>query len=264
MGILEQLKKASQVGAFFVFVASQALAGCPRPGQLPSYAVQRVVDGDTLRLADGRSVRLIGINAPELSRPGVGTEPYAKAAQRRLQELVAASDGKVFLRLGEQARDHYGRLLAYAYDARGRNLEAELLAAGLGYQVAVLPNVALVDCQRAAEREARQAGRGLWRRPQLLSPAQLERGGFALVQGRVRKVERNRGGFWLGLDGPLVLQVPPKALARFDESALKRLAGRRVEARGWVVDRRQRGNLKAGQAPWLLPLTDRSMLEVLP
>ncbi|CAD5105751.1 thermonuclease family protein [Zestomonas carbonaria] len=264
MGILEQLKKASLVGAFFVCLSGNALASCLLPGKLPTHAVQRVVDGDTLRLADGRNVRLIGINAPELARRGGSAEPYAEAARKHLQKLVAANDGKVSLKVGAQARDNYGRLLAHAYDASGRNLEAELLAAGLGYQVAVAPNVELVTCLRGAEAEARRAGLGLWRRPPVRTPQQIEQGGFALVQARVRRVERNRGGLWLELDGPLVLHVAPKVLSRFDEKALKKLDGRRVEARGWVIDRSRRGGVKPGQARWMLPLTDGAMLEVLP
>lgn len=57
--------------------------------------VRQVVDGDTLRLVDGRSVRLIGINTPEVGRKGRSSEPYAEAARRRLQALVNASDGRV-------------------------------------------------------------------------------------------------------------------------------------------------------------------------
>ncbi|AYC34614.1 thermonuclease family protein [Pseudomonas cavernae] len=266
MGFPAQVKKASLVGAFFVSVAwlPLAQAGCPLPGQLPSFKVQRVVDGDTLKLEDGRSVRLIGLNAPELAHQGRSTEPFAETARRRLQELVAANDNRVGLRLGQQAKDHYGRILAHAYDARGRNLEAELLAAGLGYQVAVAPNTALVVCQHAAEAEARQAGRGLWRQAPVQSPQQLQAGGFALIRARVVGIERNRGGLWLELDGPLVLHIAPKQLTRFDLPALQALSGRRIEARGWVIDRARRGGVKPGQARWMLPLTDAAMLEVLP
>ena len=65
------------------------------PGTLPLVGVAKVVDGDTLRLVDGRSVRLIGINTPELGRDGRKAEPFAVAAQRRLRALVEASNGRV-------------------------------------------------------------------------------------------------------------------------------------------------------------------------
>ncbi|NQD94202.1 thermonuclease family protein [Pseudomonas sp. CrR25] len=259
-------KKASLVGAFFVSVLYSAftLAFCQAPGELPSVAVQRVIDGDTLRLEDGRSVRLIGLNSPELGRQGRSAEPFAEAARRRLGELVAASGGRIGLRIGRQAQDHYGRTLAHAYDAQGRNLEAQLLAEGLGYLVAVAPNVALVECQQAAERSARQARSGLWRQAVPLNPEQVNKGGFALVRGRVVRVERNRGGLWLELGDALVLRVAPTQLGDFDERQLRRMVGRRVEARGWVIDRSRRGGVKPQQARWMLPLTHAAMLEVLP
>lgn len=260
------LKKASLVGAFFVSVGlfSPAWAFCPLQPELQPQRVSKVVDGDTLRLADGRSVRLIGVNAPERGRNGRPSEPFAEAAQRRLQALVAANDGRVGLRLGVKSRDHYGRTLAHAYDRQGRNLEAQLLAEGLGYRVAFEPASGLETCQREAEAAAREQGAGLWRQAQVLSPLDLRSGGFALVRGRVEKVQRNRGGLWLEVAGPLVLRVEPKLLRHFDVVALQRLVGRDVEARGWVIDRARRGSVQSDQARWMLPLTHAAMLEVLP
>lgn len=80
-----------------------------------------MVDGDTVHLRDGRSVRLIGINAPELAHNGRTTEPFAEAAKQRLQALVSASDGRLALQPGRQPRDHYGRTLAHLFDASGAN-----------------------------------------------------------------------------------------------------------------------------------------------
>ncbi|WP_457788716.1 thermonuclease family protein [Pseudomonas sp. PL-6] len=261
-----KLKKASLVGAFFVSVAWAGLAQafCPLQADLPQLAVKQVVDGDTLRLVDGRSVRLIGLNAPELGRQGRSDEPFAVQAQRRLQALVAANDGRVGLRPGREGKDRYGRTLAHLYDRQGRNLEAQLLAEGLGFMVAVTPNVALASCQQAAERQARQQRLGLWRKEQVQAAGQLRSGGFALLGGRVSQVQRNRGGLWLELDGGRVLRVAPALLEQFDVRALQRLEGARVEARGWVIDRQSRGGLKSAQARWMLPLTHPAMLEVLP
>lgn len=266
MGCAALLKKASLVGAFFVsaFLLVPAWAFCPLPPALPQLKVERVVDGDTLRLADGRSVRLIGLNAPERARNGQAAQPFAEAARRRLQLLVEANGGRVGLRPGEPARDHYGRTLAHVYDDAGRNLEAQLLAEGLAYQVAFEPASGLVDCQRQAERQARGGRLGLWRSSPVVAAQALERGGFALVRGRVERVQRNRGGLWLELQGPLVLRIEPKLLGYFDLAALQGLVGREVEARGWVVDRARRGGVNAQQARWMLSLTHAAMLEVLP
>ncbi|MBK5532556.1 thermonuclease family protein [Pseudomonas sp. TH08] len=263
MGFSLLLKKASLAGAFFVSAIwlSSAQAFCPVPSGLTSVAVQRVVDGDTVRLSDGRSVRMIGLNTPELGKQGRSDEPFAVAARKRLQALVDASGGRVGLRLGKQAKDHYGRTLAHIYSAGGANLEAQMLADGLGFQVAVAPNVDLVKCQQAAESSARQAGLGLWRQSPVLKAEQIQRSGFAVVQGRVSKVQRNRGGIWIELQGSLVLRVAPNLVGQFDHVPLQALKGRQIEARGWIVDRSRRGGLKSDESRWLLPLTDPSMLQ---
>ncbi|MHC8311534.1 thermonuclease family protein [Pseudomonas sp. GT1P32] len=243
---------------------SGAQAFCPVPSGLTQVAVQRVVDGDTLRLSDGRSVRMIGLNTPELGKQGRSDEPFAVAARKRLEALVAASGGRVGVLPGKESKDHYGRTLAHLYGADGANLEAQMLAEGLGFQVAVAPNVDLVACQQAAERSARQAGLGVWRQSPVLKAEQINTSGFAVVSGRVSKVQRNRGGVWIELQDSLVLRVAPNVLGQFDGAALERLKGKQVEARGWIVDRSRRGGLQAGQARWLLPLTDPAMLQAAP
>ena len=263
MGLSMLLKKASLVGAFFMGAIWQgvALAFCPAPAVVQSVRVTQVVDGDTVRLEDGRSVRLIGVNAPEIGRKGRSSEPFAEAARQRLQALVKASGGRIGLQPGVQGRDKYGRTLAHIYTRNGDNIEAQLLAEGLGYRVAVAPNVALVTCQQDAERVARKAGLGLWRAPAVRTAGQIEQSGFALITGRVRGIERNRGGIWIEIDEGLVLQVSPRLQGDFPSSFFEGLKGRKVEARGWVLDRSRKGGLKSGQARWLLPLTDPSMLE---
>jgi endonuclease YncB( thermonuclease family) len=255
-------KKASLAGAFFVAAiwlpAAQAL--CTAPSSLPVAQVERVVDGDTLRLNDGRNVRMVGLNTPETGKKGQSAEPFAEAAKRRLQALVAESDGQVSLGIGQQAKDRYGRVLANVYGRNGANLEAQLLSEGLGYLVAVSPNVALVNCQQAAERVARTAKLGLWRNSPVQPAAQVDKGGFALVAGTIASVQRNGGGLWIELqDGP-VLRIAPELISQFDAPALLRMKGQRIEARGWVVDRSRRGGLKPGQTRWMMPITHPVML----
>ena len=258
-------KKAPLVGAFFVgaiwHFPVAAAAFCPLPVNPQTVAVRQVVDGDTLRLSDGRSVRMIGINAPEIGRKGRTSEPFAEAARRRLQALVKASDGMLGLVPGVEGKDKYGRTLAHLYGRDGGNLEAQLLSEGLGYRVAVAPNVRLVGCQQRAEQAARSTNAGLWRQSPVLQADALQRSGFAVVSGTVRGIERNRGGVWLELDNALVLQVPARLQRNFPSGFFQDLKGRQVEARGWVLDRSRKGGLKPGQRRWVLPLTDPSMLE---
>ena len=255
------LKKASLWGAFFVSGLTGApaalAAACPLLPGGQEVVVRQVVDGDTLRLVDGRSVRLIGVNAPELGKSGGTAQPYAEAARRRLQELVAASDERLRLVPGSEATDHYGRTLAHLYDREGDNLEARLIAEGLGYAVAIAPNTRLADCQAAAQSQARRARLGVWK--QAPAPAtRITEGGFAVVQGRLLDVERNRGGLWLQFEGDLVVNVPERFVEAFDGVPLRQWIGRQLEARGWIADRSRRQ--EAGRARWQMTLSDPHML----
>jgi endonuclease YncB( thermonuclease family) len=265
-GLSWLIKKAPLMGAFLLsaFYLAGARGQCPLPPSGPLAVVARVVDGDTLRLADGRRVRLIGINAPETASRGRPAEPYAVAARQRLQALVDSAGGQLAIVPGAQSPDRYGRTLANAYAPDGQNLEAQLLRDGLAYQVVMPPNDALRQCHAAAERSARLAGSGLWRGFTATPVAALKRAGFAVVAGQVIKVERNGGGLWLELEGGLVLHVPRRSEQAFDLAGLQALRGQSVEARGWVTSRARRSGDGADQARWVLRLTAPAMLQALP
>lgn len=97
----------------------------------------------------------------------------------------------------------------------------------------------------------------MWRQPQWLQPAQLQRGGFALIAGRVQRVERNRGGLWLEM-GELVVRIARPRAAEFAAIDWPALQGQRVEVRGWVVERR---SVAAGRARWQLSLEHPLLLQ---
>ncbi|MEE1921735.1 thermonuclease family protein [Pseudomonas sp. 148P] len=234
-----------------------ALAFCPAPLAPKTAEVRRVIDGDTLRLADGRSVRLIGINTPEIGRKGKPGEALGETARRRLAVLVRESGGRVDLVAGRESRDKYGRTLAHVYARSGDNLAARLLGEGLGYRVAVAPNNRLVVCQRRAEQAARKARIGLWRTQSPVMASDLRRPGFAVVGGKVSAISRHRGAIRLEIDRSLVVSVPRGVPLSFTSG----LKGQRVEVRGWVLERSRNGGSSAQAKRWLLPLSDASMLE---
>lgn len=143
-----------------VAVAGIALTGCwagipPTPaGVGVDGRVTRVIDGDSIEV-DGRAIRLIGINAPERGQPD--HEPSRDALARLL-------DGRdVRLEHDVEVRDQYGRELAYVFLPDGRHVNEEMVRAGFAQVYTIAPNVAHAAGLRAAEEEARAAGRGLWR-----------------------------------------------------------------------------------------------------
>jgi micrococcal nuclease len=139
-------------------VGLAALAGArPGAGADERARVVRVIDGDTLVVAGGERVRLIGVDTPEL-RP---VECYGRAATRELRRLVGGR--RVRLERDVEERDRYGRLLAYVRRGDGLLVNAELVRRGFAQPLTVPPNVRHAARFRRLAREARRERRGLWR-----------------------------------------------------------------------------------------------------
>ena len=137
----------------------------PRATTFGRAQVVRVVDGDTIRVRlDGHTerVRYIGVDTPESVKPGTPVQCFAERAAAANRALVAGR--RVRLVGDAEARDRYGRLLAYVYrEPDGAFVNAALVRDGYARTLTIPPNVAhRADFSRLAG-EARRAGRGLWR-----------------------------------------------------------------------------------------------------
>ncbi len=125
--------------------------------------VARVIDGDTIRVVRGNkdvAVRLIGIDAPETNHPDKPVEPWGPQATAFVRQAL---EGKwVTLEYGEgPRRDRYQRTLAYVRLGDGSLFNEALVRLGHARAYTSFP-FAYQDRFRAAEREAREAQRGLW------------------------------------------------------------------------------------------------------
>ena len=125
-----------------------------------SFEVRRVVDGDTLLLANDARVRLIGVDTPELARAGEPAQPFAVEAKLFTERFV--SSGRVQLEMDRQRQDRYGRFLAYVHVDEVMLNEA-LLRAGLARaRTAFHYSDAKKRLFREAEQSARDEGLGIW------------------------------------------------------------------------------------------------------
>lgn len=125
------------------------------------YSVKWVADGDTIFLADGRHIRLIGINAPEVDHKDAPGEPFGNAARKALSKLVAQS--KVRLEWDEIRKDRYGRQLAHVYDRNNRLLSQILVAEGLAHVLFHRDNQRYFDKLLLSQKDAMAKKKGFWR-----------------------------------------------------------------------------------------------------
>jgi micrococcal nuclease len=154
--------------AVATFAARGHLPGRSQPAPIPGSAtVARVVDGDTIVVRAGsrdEKVRLVGIDTPESVKPRTPVQCFAKEASARTTALLP-SGTRVRLVRDVEARDRYGRLLAYVYrDHDGLFVNLALAQEGYAGTLTIPPNVAHAAELLAATRAARDAGRGLWAR----------------------------------------------------------------------------------------------------
>lgn len=125
-------------------------------GRTSECVVSKVIDGDTIECRDIGRVRLIGIDAPESNQ-----KPFGAASTGALRSLLASGQ-RVQLEHDAEARDRYGRTLAYVW-ADGRMVNWLLMRSGWTVLLTVPPNVQHLSEFRTAQDRARAEHLGLWR-----------------------------------------------------------------------------------------------------
>jgi endonuclease YncB( thermonuclease family) len=127
--------------------------------------VAAVIDGDTLKLTDGRIVRLIGAKAPKPPLSWRGDDPWPVVDDARDALSALASGKPVKLRFGGRREDRHGYLLAQVFVGEGENrlwLQDELIAKGLARVYSFADNRACVAELLAREADARTKRLGVW------------------------------------------------------------------------------------------------------
>lgn len=138
-----------------------------------SYYVERVVDGDTLKLSNKERVRLIGVDTPEVHYSDKLVRDAKKSGKdvKTIQALgerasnftkSLCANKKVRLEFDVRKKDKYGRLLAYVYLEDGTFVNARIIEEGYAQVMTVPPNVKHAEDFRKLEKQARDAKKGLW------------------------------------------------------------------------------------------------------
>ena len=215
--------------------------------------VRAITDGRSFTLDDGREIRLAGIEAPLLPRPGeAGTRAKAGLAARAALESIIAGQN-VELRQNDMPADRYGRTTAFVYVGGGALPESvahAMLARGFARVSAYVGERPCADELLARERAARQAKLGLWGEPYYVivsaeSGAELvaESGHFILAEGKVWSVRESGGTIYVNFgrqwSQALTVTILKRNERMFAAAGIepKRLENLRVRVRGWVEER---------------------------
>ena len=224
--------------------AAEASEGC-RPGPGRPVLVEALVDRETLRLGDGRIIKLAGVidyqagSAGSLSRPQDNDKLPAAVLNRQAR-----------LKLVERRADRYGRWRAHVF-LQGEPqiwLQARMVAKGLARVLAFRDNALCAQALLKLEHAARRAHLGLWakrrfaiRRARDLVRLKGDINTFQIVEGRIRQVTRRRKRIYLNfgtdwrLDFTATITSGDKRYFTRAGLDLDALQGQMVRIRGWVI-----------------------------
>lgn len=128
--------------------------------------VAKVVDGDTVVLSTGEKVRYIGIDTPETVDPRRPIACFGKEASDENKKLVEGKE--VILEKDVSETDKFGRLLRFVYikkdDGSTVFVNDYLVRQGFARASTYPPDVKFSTQFVAAEKEARENLRGLWKK----------------------------------------------------------------------------------------------------
>jgi micrococcal nuclease len=153
--------------------------GKNQPTNIPAEVkVARVVSGQTLEVLGMTEqpnlispLRLIGLEAPDLRQ-----RPWGEDAKELLDSLIGGADKPVKLELDLEAKDKFGRTLAYVWKDQ-LLLNEEVLKQGYALFVARSPNHKYDERLERAQQWARLMGKGIWNpdKPMRLTPGEFRR-----------------------------------------------------------------------------------------
>jgi endonuclease YncB( thermonuclease family) len=240
---------ASAVAAMAAGLCLPAWA-CDLPPPAETGMVADVLDGDTLKLTDGRIVRQIGAKAPKPPLSWRGDDPWPLVDEAKAALSALASGKPVELRFGGQRQDRHGYLLAQVFvveDGTRLWLQDELIGKGLARVYSFADNRVCVAelLTREAAARAKQRGVGgsyVYRIEAARDAKRLGRliHSYQLIEGTVVAVGEGAGRLYLNF-GPdwrsdFTVSIDRKNVSAFAAAGIdvRALAGRRLRARGFL------------------------------
>lgn len=119
-----------------------------------STKVTRIIDGDTFETETGEKVRLIGINAPEIS------DIFGQDAKQYLSYLIENKTVDLQADTISNGRDHYQRLLRYVI-LNGVDINKKMVSDGFAFAYLKYKFSKSIEYEQA-QLQARETNRGIW------------------------------------------------------------------------------------------------------
>ena len=204
------------------------------------FKVAWIYDGDTVRLEDGRKIRLLGINTPEVKHRNQDTEVGGEAAKHWLTEKL--KNRKVRLVTDVEQTDKYKRTLAHLFTENNEHINLQLAELGLAAVNIYPPNLLYAEQLAEAGKRAELAKRGIWQSSEypVIPVGQIERkghSGWLRLIGKVSEIRRSRKFVYLAFSELFQVRIEKEWLPLFPN--IDSYRGKAVEVRGWL--NKQRG-----------------------
>ena len=152
-------KLSALVGAVVVMIG---LLASPAPGMAYQWLrTAHVLDGDTLILEDGRHLRFLGINAPEIPHKDKPGEMFGYDSKRFAKNIIASK--KIRLEFDHERQDRYGRTLGYLFTEDGAFINEEMIRNGWAFYLPARRSLKHHSRLLAAQRLAMDSTLGIWR-----------------------------------------------------------------------------------------------------
>lgn len=131
----------------------------------PKLKVVKVVDGDTIKLSDGRTIRYLNLDTPELAKGEAEDDCFAQEAKEISQHLVLGKEVRLEFDVNEM--DRFGRYLAYVYVLDEREeifVNQYLLEQGAGEFFLDTVNLKYQHVLIKAAEKGHKEKKGLWKK----------------------------------------------------------------------------------------------------
>lgn len=241
---ISDMKNLITFFVFFMFLSGDASAHpLDQLERGETHQVRQVIDGDTLTLDNGKSIRLLGIQAPEISHKITApSQPFGMAASRALSDLTLHK--KITLYYGTTKKDRYHRILAQLQTEDGKWVQEELLKTGMAMVYSFPDNRGLVEDMLIFERTARKNKKGLWDHPYYqIRDAHRPNSiadDFQLVEGTVYKLTPTSRFVYINFEKDwktdFTILIEPDLYATLNDPRFlpQNIKGKRIRIRGRV------------------------------